>query len=104
MRPINTRRYLRWLAALALPLMVSGVNAEEEKQGKEAGPGFQQAKEHQIQMTEKKLACLKNATSRSDLKQCHEAAREDHKKRAREKIQEQRRRLDEQEKQLDANP
>ena len=91
---------LKWMVLAVLPLTVATAVAEE---GGEA-VSFQNAKEHQIEVMEKKLACIKGAATRADLVQCHESAKQEHKQFAKERIQEQRRKLDEREKKLNSTP
>ncbi|MBF0347988.1 MAG: hypothetical protein HQL81_09995 [Magnetococcales bacterium] len=92
---------LKWMVLAVLPLTVATTVVAEE--GREA-VSFQEAKKHQIDVMEKKLTCLKAASTRADLVQCHESAKQEHKQFAKERIQEQRRKLDEREKRLDSTP
>ncbi|MBF0436651.1 MAG: hypothetical protein HQL77_14920 [Magnetococcales bacterium] len=61
------------LVLVTIPLLAGA----DDKQNAD----FQRAKEHQIQMLETRLNCLKSANTRQELRICHEKAKQERKHR-----------------------
>lgn len=72
MRIASMGRVVGILALVTVPVWAGA----DDKQDAD----FQKAKEHQIQMLETRLSCLKAANTRQDIRLCHEKAKQERKR------------------------